>query len=445
MLALPVPSWFDIESRLAHAMGYQSGASFRNAYNESVPSLAFNLRRLKCIRTAFIHAEWEAADLLRRRFADLDISSVLNDLIDAVAQMAMIVAGSVLTGAVIGAGVGVLGGGAGAIPLGATGAALGLQVAGGILSVLGLAALTEFFAEGLPAIAEYYLRGIRTAWGAPRGEERLTAYSNDDSFAIYCASQEIAKGHVEAVILLLGAIVSYLTRGRGDAHALVQQMQASAKGKRLGAWILKHEEALKSRPELQTAKSQTGSYVPQQPAPVATPAKSRQPTVVKPGRMALHNVECFKADKLPVYKVGEFKRQLKGQEGGLNRLTIEEYVENIASPVKRSPEVAKRARKELERKLRKRFLKDFPDMDRKEAQTAAINKAKETMGNIAALHNPDLRAGGKDTIGDFGDRQVNSTIGPQWRPKIKNLKEVAEKVPESLRKSTFLNVKLHKC
>ncbi|MEX5541508.1 DUF6861 domain-containing protein [Pseudomonas poae] len=445
MLALPVPSWFDIESRLTHAMGYQSGASFRTAYNESVPSLAFNLRRLKCIRTAFIHAEWEAADLLRRRFADLDISSVLNDLIDAVAQMAMIVAGSVLTGAVIGAGVGVLGGGAGAIPLGATGAALGLQVAGGILSVLGLAALTEFFAEGLPAIAEYYLRGIRTAWGAPRGEEGLTAYSHDDSFAIYCASQEIAKGHVEAVILLLGAIVSYLTRGRGDAHALAQQMQASAKGKRLGAWILKHEEALKSRPELQTAKSHTGPYVPQQPAPVATPAKPRQPTVVKPGRMALHNVECFKADKLPVYKVGEFKRQLKGQEGGLNRLTIEEYLENIASPVKRSPEVAKRARKELESRLRKRFLKDFPDMDRKEAQTTAINKAKETMANIAALHNPDLRAGGKDIIGDFGDRQVNSTIGPQWRPKIKNLKEVAEKVPESLRKSTFLNVKLHKC
>ncbi|MET4714245.1 hypothetical protein ACVKS2_001385, partial [Pseudomonas sp. PvP125] len=63
MLALPVPSWFDIESRLTHAMGYQPGASFRTAYNESVPSLAFNLRRLKCIRTAFIHAEWEAADL----------------------------------------------------------------------------------------------------------------------------------------------------------------------------------------------------------------------------------------------------------------------------------------------------------------------------------------------------------------------------------------------
>ncbi|MET4713380.1 hypothetical protein ACVKS2_003673, partial [Pseudomonas sp. PvP125] len=273
----------------------------------------------------------------------------------------------------------------------------------------------------------------------------LTAYSHDDSFAIYCASQEIAKGHVEAVILLLGAIVSYLTRGRGDAHALAQQMQASAKGKRLGAWVLKHEEALKNRPELQTARSHTGSYVPQQPAPVATPAKSRQPTVTRPGRMALHNVECFKADKLPVYKVGEFKRQLKGQEGGLNRLTIEEYLENIASPVKRDPVAAKRSRRELEDRLRKRFQNDFPDMDSVDSTAAAAKKAKETMASLAGLHNPDLKAGGKDIIADFGDRQVNSTIGPQWRPKIKNLKEAAEKVPKSQRASTFLNVKLHKC
>ncbi|MDD0999675.1 polymorphic toxin type 15 domain-containing protein [Pseudomonas sp. TNT2022 ID1044] len=56
-----------------------------------------------------------------------------------------------------------------------------------------------------------------------------------------------------------------------------------------------------------------------------------------------------------------------------------------------------------------------------------------------------MRAGGKDIIADFGDRQVNSSIGPQWRPKIANLKAAAENIPTSMRESTFLNVKLHKC
>jgi hypothetical protein len=161
--------------------------------------------------------------------------------------------------------------------------------------------------------------------------------------------------------------------------------------------------------------------------------------------MPLHKVECFKADKLPASKIGEFERQLQGQEDGLNRLTVDEYLENIANPVKRSRAAARRARKDLEDTLRIRFQKDYRNLDPLEAEAAAIKKAKETMLNLAGLHNPDLSAGGKDMIADFGDRQVNSSIGPQWRPKIANLKTAAENVPQSMRESTFLNVKLHKC
>lgn len=84
-------------------------------------------------------------------------------------------------------------------------------------------------------------------------------------------------------------------------------------------------------------------------------------------------------------------------------------------------------------------------MDELDAEKAAINKAKKTMSNLAGLHNPDLSAGGKDMIADFGDRQVNSSIGPQWGAKIKNLRAAAENIPDSIRGSTFLNVKLHKC
>jgi hypothetical protein len=80
-----------------------------------------------------------------------------------------------------------------------------------------------------------------------------------------------------------------------------------------------------------------------------------------------------------------------------------------------------------------------------EAQKVAIEKTKNHMLVTAALHNPDLVAGGRDAISDFGDRQVNSIIGPQWKTKIPNLKKAAETVPPNLRNSTRMNVKLHKC
>lgn len=74
---------------------------------------------------------------------------------------------------------------------------------------------------------------------------------SDDPYAQNSATQDIAKGHVEVVLLLLGAMVEYLTRGRGDARLLAQEMRASPRGERLGQWMLKHEDALKKRPDLQ--------------------------------------------------------------------------------------------------------------------------------------------------------------------------------------------------
>lgn len=159
-----VPSWHQIEDQIRQEMGYQGGVRFRNHWGEPAPSLSLNIRRVESVRSAFYQAEWQAADLLRRRFADLEISIIIiDDLIDVVTQMAMIVAGSTLTGAAIGAGVGAFFGGAGAVPMGAAGAALGLQVSSWILAVLGLQSIAEFFVEGLPRVGGYYLTGIHTA------------------------------------------------------------------------------------------------------------------------------------------------------------------------------------------------------------------------------------------------------------------------------------------
>ncbi|MGF6395573.1 DUF6861 domain-containing protein [Pseudomonas plecoglossicida] len=441
-----VPSWFEIESRIIDAMGYQGGAHFLDHLNQAAPSLSLNLNRVKAVRSAFNQAEWQASVMLRQRFAELEIASIVDDLLRVVRDMAMIVAASTLTGGAIGAGFGAFAGGAGAIPFAGAGAAMGLQVSGWILGVLGLASIAEFFVEGLPRIGEYYLDGIRIAWEGTRSDG-LDPFSQDHPDTVSRAAHHIALGHVEVVVLLLGAIVSYLTRGRGDARVLAQEMAASSKGARLGQWMLKHEEGLKKRPDLQVPERRKGAFNDQQPVQAGRPDnKDKEPTKGKAGIMALHNVECFKTGRLPTSKFGEFERQLGGQERGMNRLTVDEFLKNIADPILRNPANAKQARRDQEDAFINRFLEELlEDYDFIEAEEIAIKKAKSEMSTIAALHNPDLIAGGKDAITDFGDRQVNSTIGPQWKSKIHNLALAAESVPESMRSTTFMNVKLHKC
>jgi hypothetical protein len=150
--------------------------------------------------------------------------------------------------------------------------------------------------------------------------------------------------------------------------------------------------------------------------------------------MPQQRVPCFTADNLPPGKVSEFERQLAGQEAGLNNLSVEEYVRGReafkAGEVTRDTGVAKRAREDFQQKLTDE-LKDrlqadgmLPGVAKEEAAKQAADKLK----TIAALHQPDLIAAGKDTIGAFGDRQVNSSIGSQWRNRIQTLDEAAEKV-----------------
>jgi len=442
-----VPSWHEIESRVIAMVGYQSSGQFRTSLNEEVASLGLNLRRVNAVRTAFYQAEWQAAHMLRQRFADLDINSISDELLRIVQQMAMIVAGSTITGGLLGAGVGAFAGGAGTIPFAGAGAVMGLKVSGWILGALGLASITEFFIDGLPRIGEYYVDGIRFAWEGTCGNEGTGPFCRDDPYAISRATHQIAQGHVEVVVLLLGAIVSYLTRGRGDARVLAQEMAASRKGARLGQWMLQHEEGLKKRPDLQVPERRKGAMDDPQPVqPNRQAGKDKEPSTAKPGRMPLHTVACFKADKLPASKHGEFERQLKGQQDGLNRLTVEEFLENIANPIIRDPKTARKARQKLYDDLRKRAYRKLPkDMNPIEARKISTMQAKETMSSLAALHNPDLIAGGKDVISDFGDRQVNSTIGPQWRNRVGELTRSVEEQAKDGSASGFLNVRLHKC
>lgn len=412
-------------------------------------SLHLLRRRISSVRHACDLAEREAAHQLLKRFADLDIHDILDDLIEVVAEMAMIVVGSTVTGAVIGGGVGFFAAGVGAVPGAASGALIGAQAGGWLLSLLGLASVAEFFMDGLPAIIEGYVRGIATAWRGPRelpNDPLNTFY--DDPTAAQQGAWDIARSHEAVVVLLLGAIVAYLTRGGGSARVLAQDMQRSARGSRIALWMLKHEDKLKRHPDLKATEPRRveGGQGNASPSPPKPEDRHEGPGKGKSTTMPVHEVECFRADRLPASKGDEFVRQLKGQEGGLNRLTVEEYLTNIAHPEKRNKLAAAQARANLKEQIKDRLEREYmATMGPTKATALAEKHAQETMSTLAALHNPDLSAGGKDIIADFGDRQVNSSIGPQWKKRINGIKTAAEKIPELARKHTLMNVKLYKC
>jgi len=87
-------------------------------------------------------------------------------LLKLVQEVVMILGGSVAVGGAIGGAVGSLAFGVGAGPGVMVGGGIGLQVGNLILMGLGLAAIAEYFCEGLPACLSTLQEGLSTAsWG----------------------------------------------------------------------------------------------------------------------------------------------------------------------------------------------------------------------------------------------------------------------------------------
>ena len=142
----------------------------------------------------------------------------------------------------------------------------------------------------------------------------------------------------------------------------------------------------------------------------------------------------------------EFSRQLKGQQDGLNDLTVQEYFDNRERYLKegRSKEGSK-AQKVARKKALQEKIDELMDsgMSRKEAKEVA----KDWMEEQAALHDPDQIAGGDPTkISGMGDRRVNSSLGSQWKTRIDAMDEQIRKLAEGLSpeelKTTYLNINL---
>ena len=148
----------------------------------------------------------------------------------------------------------------------------------------------------------------------------------------------------------------------------------------------------------------------------------------------------------PQYDEGEFARQLADQENGMNQLTVEEYLKNRQKYINEG--------RAAESKVYQQQARDMAYFDKVnelcnlgKSKKEAENIAKKWLESEAALHNPDMIAGGKpQNVGGMGDSRINSSIGSQWQYRIdevdKQIEEMARWMTDEEKATTYLNVKL---
>ena len=143
------------------------------------------------------------------------------------------------------------------------------------------------------------------------------------------------------------------------------------------------------------------------------------------------------------YDEVEFTAQLKNQEKGLNDLTISEFVENRKkfNELGRSKEATN-----LQKELREQFKQDkIEELLRNGSNYEdAVNETEKWMKTQAVLHDPDQIAGGNPlNLTGLGDKNINSSIGSQWRYRIDDLEKQIMDFANTIPKSEWDNVKLN--
>lgn len=368
-------------------------------------------------------------------------------------DLALYYGGSVLAGGLIGGVGGAFLGGVGAVPGAVAGAAAGGYAGGAILSMLGLKALVEGVAQSVPEALEYYEKGFREAWG-PTKQDRQANFGMPSGGSISSASFYLAHGHVIMVATILSVLLACVTRGKGGKAAALKEIGQSPRlGPRVAQWVEQNAGTLSRHPLLRPRGGGAMAAEGPPPPPSRRRSPEREPERPGPNGMPKKTVPCFKTNGLPQGGVPEFDRQLSGQEKGINDMTVDEYLKGRkafdAREVVRDPKVARDARADYRQAMEVNLMEECQaaGLSRNEAKTQAAKMAAEKMQTLAALHHPDMVAGGKDVIGDFGDRNINSRIGAQWNKggRLAELDKAATTIPETMRANMKMNAKLERC
>ncbi|WP_259401770.1 polymorphic toxin type 15 domain-containing protein [Pseudoalteromonas sp. SG44-1] len=114
-------------------------------------------------------------------------------------------------------------------------------------------------------------------------------------------------------------------------------------------------------------------------------------------------------------------------------------------------------RKDFEKDL-KSSLKDSysKKVSYAEAEKLALQRTTEIMDNLHALHDPDMGAGGYDSVSRMGDKRVNGSLGPQWakapigskkgdKTRVQLMDEQVENAFKKHGPDAKLNIQLERC
>jgi len=275
--------------------------------------------------------------------------------------------------------------------------------------------------------------------------------------AIYTAEGELVEAGVAAASMIPGGKVVTtvgklakgavgMARGTGTAARVVKGADAGVEVFDAGK-VAKEAREAKEAVEVANAGSR----------------KPKKEVTIK-GRA--HKVPCFhpfnkkkfrqmtQADQKAYLK--EMARQLKRQENVINSLTAAEYkaARDAFASLNRNP-VADMA----QAAARKRFGLDVQasikeslqrgGMGAAQARTESAKRTENVLSKLAALHEPDMVAGGwmNPQPAGMGRADVNSSIGGSWNQhgRISGMDSEADRFIESGRGDQKMNVKLEPC
>ncbi|MGF6276055.1 hypothetical protein ABIB38_004462 [Massilia sp. UYP11] len=239
------------------------------------------------------------------------------------------------------------------------------------------------------------------------------------------------------------------------AHEAEEVLQAARKAEET-ARIAKEAKAAREAREAQEAAEKARE------AASGTKKPKKEVTV----KARAHKVPCFhpfdkkkfmqmsKADQKAYLK--EMAAQLKRQEDAINSLTVTEYkaARDAFGAMNRNPAAAsaqESARKLFEERVAGNIKKSLQKggMGALKAKQEAAARAKDVMSKLAALHDPDMVAGGwmhPNSTG-MGRADVNSSIGGGWNQsdRISGMDREANRAIEGGRVDQKMNVKLEPC
>jgi hypothetical protein len=331
-----VPSWADVERNLDQKFnelnqgvndGLQSVHDNWNGFTRRVSNGASQAygymggRRIDAVHQAMTLSYPIIQMDLKRKWASIEIEQILPVLLQLVKEVSMILGGSVAIGTVAGGAAGAFAFGIGAAPGAAVGAGIGLQVGNLILMGLGLSAIAEYFYQGLPACLSTLQEGIATAWHAEEGLKPSGLDPSGGSAALVQerverAARQLARGQEQLVLLLLTAIVTYLTRGQMKAGVMNSmesiatrsaKLQAEISNKQLAGWLARNEQKLLARDELRVKEPAPLKVID----PAEQVAKAKEAPAVKSAkrtdiihRLASEVNSTFPEGWSPPYKPG---------------------------------------------------------------------------------------------------------------------------------------------